>query len=220
MKKILQSIENILKKLDYYRDEFLYIFIKPYWPRFITPNQVTWVRVFISIVLFILLFFFKIEDKTLIITLFCIGVMTDMIDGSVARGLNMITEFGAMLDPTADRLLILPIAVYSLYLHDKWLLLALLLFEVLNALVSIFYKSKLVYMESNIHGKTKMVIQSIVFVAILVVFPNEPHWIFIDMLWFSMIFTILNVFIRLGELKAKGHIKNKFLFNNHKHENI
>lgn len=216
--KILNAIEKFLKKLDYWRDQILFSFIKPFWPRFITPNQITWVRVFISIALFILLFFFRIEDKTLIITLFCIGVATDMLDGSVARGLDMITPFGAMLDPTADRLLILPIAVYSLYLHDKWLLLALLMFEVLNTLVSIFYKSKEVYMESNIYGKTKMVIQSIGFIAILIVFPNEPHWIFIDLLWLSIVFTILNVFVRIAELKEKGHIKNKLLFN--KHENI
>jgi phosphatidylglycerophosphate synthase len=96
------------------------------------------------------------------------------------------------------------------------------MFEVLNAVVSIFYKSKEVYMESNIYGKTKMVIQSIGFIAILITFPAEPHWIFIDLLWLSIIFTILNVFVRIAELKEKGHIKNKILFTQHKkkHENI
>jgi CDP-diacylglycerol--glycerol-3-phosphate 3-phosphatidyltransferase len=218
--KIFTWVENFLRELDGYRDKILIAFIKPFWPRFITPNHLTWLRVFISIALFILLFFYGVTDKVLILSLFCVGILSDLFDGSVARGLNKVTEFGAMLDPTADRLLILPIAVYSLYTNEKWLLLVLLLMEILNAVTSIFYKSKEIYFESNIFGKSKMVIQSVVFVAILFVFPNAPNEIFIDILWISAIFTILSIFSRVLELNQKGHIKNKALFKEHKHENI
>ena len=115
MKKFLGRLQNFLEEIDSYRDKFLFLFIKPYWPRKITPNQVTWVRVFISITLFVLLFWFGVEDKAIIVSLFCVGVFTDLIDGPIARGTNRITEFGAMLDSTADRILILPIAIYSLF---------------------------------------------------------------------------------------------------------
>ena len=71
--------------------------------------------------------------------------MTDLFDGSVARGLNEITEFGAMLDSTADRILIIPIAFYALFKFQKWLLLALVLAEIINAVASMFYKSKEIY---------------------------------------------------------------------------
>ncbi|OGZ84628.1 MAG: hypothetical protein A2599_02915 [Candidatus Staskawiczbacteria bacterium RIFOXYD1_FULL_39_28] len=211
MKKFLGNLQNFLEKVDSYRDKFLFLFIKPRWPRKITPNHLTWTRVFLAVLLFALLFFFNVENKTLILALFCIGVFTDLLDGPVARGTDRVTEFGAMLDSTADRLLILPIAVYSLFSQHKWLLLAIILVEIINAFASIFYKSKEIYLESNIFGKTKMVLQSIVFIAILLAFPKAPSEIFIDTLWFSLIFTFLSILTRVMDLKSKGYIKNKLI---------
>ena len=211
MKNFLGSLQSFLEKIDSYRDKFLFLFIKPYWPRKITPNQVTWVRVFLSVLLFVILFWFKIENKALILSVFCVGVFTDLIDGPIARGTDQVTEFGAMLDSTADRLLIVPIAFYSLYGDHKWLLLTLILVEILNALASIFYKSKEIYLESNIYGKTKMVLLCVVFIEILIIWPKEPSAFFVDILWFSMVFSFLSIFTRILELNSKGHIKNKIL---------
>lgn len=207
MKNFLGGLKYFLEKLDHYRDEVLFVFIKPYWPRRITPNIITTVRIIIGVVLFVLLFFFKIEDKVLIVSLFFFGALTDLLDGSVARGKNMITELGAMLDPVADRIMIIPIAVYSLFGPHRWLLLVLLLIEVANALVSIYYTTKKVYLESNIFGKTKMVMQSLVFVAILVVWPNSPPLFFIALLWLSVGFTLLSIFSKIMEIHP-GQIKS------------
>lgn len=209
MKNLLNDFKYLLEKIDHYRDELLFLFIKPYWPRKISPNQLTYVRIAIGLLLFVLLFFFGIEDKLLIISLFCIGALTDLFDGSVARGLNKITELGTMLDPIADRVLIVPIAVYSLYGGQKWLLLLLLLAEVAGALVSTFYKSKEARVNINIFGKTKMFLLSIVFVALLIVWPNTPSVFFVDILWISLIFSLLSIFTRLLELKNKGYVKFK-----------
>lgn len=211
MKKLLDNFAAFLEKLDSYRNRFLFLFIKPYWPRKVTPNHITYIRVFIGILLFILLFFFKTENKTLIISLFCIGVLTDLIDGPIARCLDKVTEFGAMLDSTADRILILPIAIYSLYSSQKWLLLFLLLAEIINAIASIFYKSKEIYLESNIFGKTKMVLLCVVFIVVLIVWPNQPSEFFIDILWLSLLFSFLSIFSRILDLNSKGHIKNKVI---------
>jgi phosphatidylglycerophosphate synthase len=207
---ILDALKHFLEKIDHYRDEVLFLFIKPFWPRKITPNHITYTRVAVSIILFALLFFFGIENKILIVSLFCLGALTDLFDGSVARGLNKVTEFGATLDPLADRLLILPIAVYSLYRFDKWLLLFLLLAEVINAVVAIFYNSKETY-KSNIFGKTRMVLISLVFVAILIAWPEAPSLFFLDVLWVSLVFSILSILTRILELNSAGHIKNKII---------
>ena len=207
MNRFIEDLKLFLEKLDHYRDEFLFVFIKPYWPSKITPNAITIVRIVIGVLLFTLLFFFKIEDKILIISLFFFGVLTDLLDGSVARGKNMVTELGAMLDPVADRIIIITIAVYSLFESHKWLLLVLLLIEVANTSVSIYYKTKKVYLESNIFGKTKMVMQSLVFVAILVVWPNSPHQFFVALLWLSIVFSILSIFSKMLEIHPSQIIK-------------
>lgn len=197
---ILNSLQNFLEKIDSWRNNFLYFFIRRYWPRFISPNFVTYIRVFVSVLLFILLFWFNIESKTIILSLFCVGILTDFIDGPIARCLNKTTEFGAMLDSTADRLLIMPIAFYSLYRFHKWLLLILILVEIINAIVSILCKSKDIYLESNIYGKTKMVVQSIVFVAILIIWPLRPLNIFFYALWLTIPLSFLSIYERLVEI--------------------
>jgi CDP-diacylglycerol--glycerol-3-phosphate 3-phosphatidyltransferase len=207
----ITKTEDFLTHIDSYRDRFLFLFIKPYWPRKITPNQVSFVRVACGIIIFILLFFFKIENWFLIFPLFCLGVITDLIDGPIARGTNQVTEFGAMLDSTADRILIIPIAVYSLFGMHKWLLLFLLLAEIINALSAIFYKSKEVYLESNIFGKIKMTLQSIVFIVILMMWPNPPFIYFVWGLWATIPITLLSIFTRVLELNNKGHIKSEII---------
>ncbi len=209
--KILEKSEKFLEKLDGYRNELLYLFIRPRWPRIITPNHVTWIRVYIGIALFVMLFFFKFEDKAIVVWLFCAGVLTDLLDGPVARGTNRVTEFGAMLDSTADRILLLPIAVYSLFTSHKWLLLFLLLTEIANALASIFYKSKEIYLESNIFGKTKMVLMSAVFIVILFVWPDAPPIFFIYILWLTIPISFISMFSKMVELNKGGHIKNKVI---------
>jgi len=211
MQKALDKLTAFLENIDHYRDEFLFLFIKPYWPKKIIPNYVTSIRIAASIALFVLLFFFGIEDKILIVSIFCIGVISDFIDGPIARGTNKVTELGAMLDATADKMLIVPIAFYALMHLHKWLLLILILTEVLNAIASIFYKSKEIYLESNIFGKIKMTMLSIVFIVILVIWPNPPPSFFIDVIWLSLPFSFLSIFARVLELKAKGHIQNKFI---------
>ena len=200
MKNYLAKTESFLENLDSYRDKFLFLFIKPYWPKAITPNHITYVRVAVGIILFVLLFFFDIENKALILSLFCFGAITDFIDGPVARGTDRVTEFGAMLDPTADRILIIPIAFFSLIHSNKWLLLAIILIEVLNGLFSLYYRSKEMYMESNIFGKIKMVILAVVFVVILIIFPSSPPAFFIYMLWLTIPLSFLNIFSKVLEL--------------------
>lgn len=211
MKNFLDGLKSFLEKIDHYRDKVFFLFIKPYWPRRISPNQITYVRVLIGVGLFVLLFLFGIEDKPIVIFLFCFGVFTDLLDGSVARGLNKITDLGIMLDPLADRILILPIAFYSLYEHHKLLLLLIILVELVNALTVVFYKSKETNVGANIFGKTRMVLMSVVFIVILIVWPQEPPLFFIDLIWISLIFSCLSIFTRILELKDLGHIKNKFV---------
>ncbi len=211
MSSFLEDLKLFLEKIDHYRDEVLFVFIKPFWPRFVTPNKITYFRIILGTSLFVFLFFFDIADKFLILSLFCVGAISDLFDGSVARGLDKETEFGAILDPIADRILILPIAVYSLYQSEKWLLLILLLTEIISGGVSLFYKEKTRDAKSNIFGKTRMVLLSFVFVVILIMWPKPPSILFIDIIWISLIFSYLSIFVRLLDLANKGYIKNRVI---------
>ncbi len=202
MKDFLYDIKLFLEKIDGARDKILFIFIKPYWPRRILPNHLTVVRIIIGLSLFIFLFYFKNTSELFIISLFCVGALTDMLDGSVARGLHEETKLGAILDSVADRILIIPIAVYSLFTLHRWLFLLLILLEVINALLSVYAQGKNIFIKSNIFGKIKMVLQSVVFGAILIFWPRPPNMFFIDLLWISMYFIIISIFFKILELQT------------------
>lgn len=197
MRKSLELLKSSLERIDYYRDQVLFVFIRKFWPSSIAPNHITWVRVFLGAALFVLLFFYGIRDKALILSLFIVGAFSDMLDGSVARCLKKETKFGAFLDPLADRLLLAPIAFYSLYQENKIVLLALIIAEIANAFASVYLESKNVFVQSNIFGKTKMLLQSFVFAAILIVWPQSIPLFFTQILWLSVIFTVLSVFQKI-----------------------
>lgn len=200
MRNFLNKFKLFLEGLDKKRDQILFVFIKKYWPRWLKPNHLTYVRLIIGVLLFILLFYYGIENKTLIILLFVLGVLTDLFDGSVARCLKMETKFGAFLDPIADRIIILPIAIYSLIGGHHWLLLTLLILETINGLASIYATANNIPDDPNIFGKTKMVLQSIAFGLILIFWPQEPGLLIINILWLSVVLKILAVFLKIINL--------------------
>ncbi len=212
MQKSLDRIRLPLERLDRLRDRVLFVFIKRYWPRKILPNHLTAVRIIIGILLFVILFYHNNNNKGLIILLFLCGAVTDLLDGSVSRAFHEETKLGAILDSTADRILIIPIAIYSLFSSHRWLFLCIVLGEVVNALISIWVHGQNIFIKSNIFGKVKMFLQSIVFAGILVFWPEPPNPFLVNILWLSLIFIIISIFFKIIEFEnlknGQQHNKN------------
>lgn len=207
MSDYIGGVKKFLEKLDGFRDRALFVVIKPFWPRDITPNHLTYLRIGISAALFAFLFYYHTTNAALVIALFFVGAATDMLDGSVARGLNEVTELGSMLDPLADRMLIIPIAVYSLMSSHPWLFSAIILLEILNAVASTYARRRGFPLTSNIFGKVKMVLQSVVFAAILVFWPQPPNLFFTDLLWLSVLFIIASIYVKMADVSKFSHAR-------------
>jgi len=203
MREFLEQLKISLEKIDGLRDKYLSFFILPCWPRIILPNHLTISRIIIGVFLSITLFYYNNNDKAIIISLFLIGALTDLLDGSVARALKKETKLGAILDPIADRILIIPIAFYSLFSSYRWLLLFLIILEIANGFVSMNANSKNIFLGPNIFGKTKMVLQSVVFAAILIFWPKTPHPFFITILWLSTVSLGISIFFKIIEIHKK-----------------
>lgn len=204
---ILYNTKSFLEKMNQTKDQFLFIFIKKYWPRIVTPNHLTYARIVIGVLLLILLFVFKKSNGFLIMPLLILGALTDLFDGAIARCFNMETKKGAMLDPVADRVLIIPIAIYTI-MNYKFLLFSLIFLETINALISFFVQGKKIFFGSNIFGKTKMVLQSLVFVAILLLWPRNPNLFFILILWISAACFVVSIIFKIVEIKSYYGHKN------------
>lgn len=208
MEKSLQNLKLSLENIDRLRDRILNVIIIPFWPRTISPNHLTVVRIIISISLFFLLFYYRNDNGALIISLFFVGIITDLFDGSVARALHKETKLGIVLDPIADRMLIIPIAIYSLLKSYSKLLYVLLIVEIINAFISFYLRNNHPIIQPNIFGKIKMVLHSIVFLAILVYWPTTPNLFFISILWVSIMFGGIGIFLKIKEAHAATQGKN------------
>lgn len=73
------------------------------------PNILTTIR-FILIPVFIYVFYSGIENNILAsIIIFIIAGITDWLDGYIARRFNMVTKWGTVLDPLADKLMLITV---------------------------------------------------------------------------------------------------------------
>lgn len=72
-----------------------------------TPNKLTVLRVILIPIYMILYLNDSVAAKYAAIAVFVIATMTDQLDGHLARKNNQITTFGKLMDPLADKMLIM-----------------------------------------------------------------------------------------------------------------
>lgn len=71
------------------------------------PNLLTLVRIGLSGFLVVLLWTPGLAAKTAALAVFIVAALTDLFDGRIARRRGLVTPFGVILDPIADKLLVL-----------------------------------------------------------------------------------------------------------------
>ena len=202
---MLFKLKSFLEKIDALRDKMLFPFIKRYWPRRILPNHLTIARIVLAILLIYLLLT-GFQNRFWLIIIFLIAALLDLFDGSVARALDKKTNLGAFLDLSADKILILPIAIYILIKSHFLLLFFLILPEVFSGLAVIYCKITKRVIQANIFGKTKMVIECIAFALIILFnFPNPPSQFSIILLYFGVVLAFLNVILTFVNPPPKIH---------------
>ncbi len=108
---------------------------------FTAPNLVTFARILlIPVFIFLLLDRYDIWAGAL----FTFIAATDFVDGKLARRYGAVTKLGTMLDPVADRLLILSAAICIIIRGDimpLWLIVILVVREVLTAVWAVSLKA-------------------------------------------------------------------------------
>ncbi len=77
------------------------------------PNQITLLRIVLAIVFFAVLSFFdatRLDETRWLVTvafvLFVVAAISDWLDGMLARRLDVVSTFGRVIDPVADKVLI------------------------------------------------------------------------------------------------------------------
>ncbi len=79
------------------------------------PNVLTLIRLFLVPVYIVL---FAIGEKYSALTVFLLASFTDLLDGRIARKYNLITDFGKLMDPLADKVMVIT-AMFSMAIGNR-----------------------------------------------------------------------------------------------------
>jgi CDP-diacylglycerol--glycerol-3-phosphate 3-phosphatidyltransferase len=104
------------------------------------------------------------------LSLFLLAAFTDWLDGYIARTRDMITPFGTLMDPLADKILILGLlfVFVEIDILPLWLVLVMLFRELLVSGVRRVRAAEGEVIGANWMGKTKFVLQNLLVVGILI----------------------------------------------------
>jgi cardiolipin synthase (CMP-forming) len=136
------------------------------------PNVLTFIRFLIVPIFGVYLF---LEYYVIAVSLFIIAGITDVLDGYIARKFNLITNFGKIADPMADKLMQLTALVILTYLNKIPILILIIILskELLMGIGSILlYKKDHFVVSANWYGKLSSVI---FYFAIIVLIINDEN---------------------------------------------
>ncbi len=135
------------------------------WPMLLTLSR------FLMIPLFGWLFTVNIYYAILIVGL---AGLTDILDGYLARRLAMTSDWGKMLDPLADKLMLIVvlISLYTVNIVPLIVIIIVLAKELLMVLGAIFlYKNRQTVVQSNIVGKAASAAFYVAIIALVFELP-------------------------------------------------
>ncbi|NLW81607.1 MAG: CDP-diacylglycerol--glycerol-3-phosphate 3-phosphatidyltransferase, partial [Desulfovibrionales bacterium] len=75
------------------------------------PNALTVFRILAVPFILTLLYFPRPSTCLMATVFFLVAILTDLVDGFIARRYNQITNFGKFLDPLADKILIASVLI-------------------------------------------------------------------------------------------------------------
>lgn len=143
------------------------------------PNYLTWSRVWIIPVIAILVLTRTDWANYLSAILFCLVALTDWLDGYLARKWQVQSDFGAFLDPVADKLLVVVLLIL-LAVQDPgfWMLLSVIIIVSREIVISALREwmagmgMRDVVQVAPI-GKVKTTLQMIALLLLLIADPGE-----------------------------------------------
>jgi len=172
------------------------------------PNKLTMGRIF-AIPVFIVVFMLGFRIAATII--FILAALTDMLDGHIARKHNLVTNFGKLMDPLADKLLVMSALICLVELGDVagWMVAVILGREFIITGMRQVAATQGIVIAAGTTGKIKTITQMIAIP--LLILDNWPFSMLsfnlpmdIIFLWIALIMTIVS--------GAEYIIKNKQCF--------
>jgi len=133
-------------------------------------NRLTVLRIVFTFVFMFFLFIHGLWAKVISLVIFALAAVSDFLDGRIAQKRNMVTDFGKLMDPIADKILVLAAfaAFVQMQLVDAWMFVIIISREILITSLRLFALNKGKVLSAAKAGKHKTVSQMSVIVLILI----------------------------------------------------
>ena len=178
------------------------------------PNALTIIRFLLIPVIVISIFN---GDYIIAFIFFTVSGITDIADGFIARKFNLISNFGKLMDPLADKLTQIA-TIASLTLKDIipiWILAIVLLKELIMIAGASFLYGKDVVVYSKWYGKLATVLfyVAIVFSLLINQFELPSIWSNLDLWLFylALFATVFSLLMYIKDVYKKGFIDKQDL---------
>ena len=164
------------------------------------PNKITLFRI-ILIPVFIVIFLGGIPDRKtadiIALVIFSVASMSDFLDGYLARKHNMVTDFGKLMDPLADKLLVCITLICFVklrgaeelggYSFPTWCAIIIMTREFAISGIRQLAADKGVIIAAGMWGKVKTVVQLFMCIDYIIM----PEFIDMGQEWFAVAGVVL-----------------------------
>ena len=141
------------------------------------PNRLTLSRLVLTLAFLLALFSNLRFSETAALILFVAASITDYLDGKIARRDKLITDFGILMDPLADKVLICSAFIVFVGRDQipAWMVVVIVARELMITGLRLLAASKQVVLAAEGYGKHKTISQIVAIVAILLL-GSYPQW--------------------------------------------
>src|ERR1700756_3881917 len=140
------------------------------------PNKLTVSRFALTVAFLAVIFSPRVQFReTVALLLFSAASLTDYFDGKIARQRKLITNFGILMDPLADKILVCSafIAFVGLKWIPAWMVVIIVSRELAITGLRLLAASKNVVLAAEGYGKHKTISQIVAVISILVLASYE-----------------------------------------------
>jgi len=168
------------------------------------PNRLTLMRIALSFVLILFLLTPGVQAKIAAMVVFAAASLTDLWDGKLARKHGIVTDFGVLMDPIADKVLVLSafLAFVQLHIVPAWMVVLIATREFLVTGLRLFALGRGQVLPAEAAGKHKTASQIVAISVTLIVltlreaalvWPDRDLWLGWAQsgIWWLMLFTVI-----------------------------
>jgi len=189
------------------------------------PNKITLARIGLVFVFMVFLFLGGLPAKLIALAIFILAVATDYLDGYIAKKYNIVSDFGKIMDPVADKVLTLAafLAFVEMKLVPAWMVVIIIFREMLITSIRIVALRNKEVLSAGMGGKQKTASQMVSIIVILIFIiikeagvrtfgfwnPDFEYW------YRQLIFLLMIITVALTIISGVSYLvgNKKYLFN-------